>query len=213
MIDTYSELKTRVADYLLRAGDATFNDRLPELIAQAEQQIERQLRVPELEAMATLATTAATQAVNAPVDILEALSATLLTNPPVQLDAMEAQALDSMYGHRGNGSPRAYTLFAKQLLFGPIPDGVYSVRFRYYKRLPRLSDAAPTNDILSRYWDLYLYGTLLAAAPTLGDDARIQTWGTLYTGAFETAMQVQNASSMRSSYAAGRANRMYGKLS
>jgi hypothetical protein len=37
-----------------------------------------------------------------------------------------------------------------------------------------------TNWLLTSSPDIYLYGALLQAAPYLQDDARIQTWATLY---------------------------------
>jgi hypothetical protein len=46
--------------------------------------------------------------------------------------------------------------------------------------LSKLSTSNTTNWLLTSNPDIYLYGALLQAAPYLQDDARIQTWATLY---------------------------------
>lgn len=213
VITDYPTLKTELTDELLRAGDQTFARRLPRIIAQAELAIERELRVPELETSATLNLTAATATTAAPADLLEAISVTLLTATPRPMDAMEGQALEMMYGGRANSTPEVYALFASTFTWGPTPDATTTARLRYYKQIPKLTDAAPTNALLTRYWDLYFYGSLLAASPGLGDDARIRVWGELYTQAMATAMQIQNATNVRSQFANARAAKTYGKLS
>jgi hypothetical protein len=212
-IATYAELKSAVSDELLRAGDSTFQARLPRLIGQAELAIERELRVPELETTLNQTTTSGVATMAKPADLLETISLTCQSDPIRPLDAMELQALEQIYTPAQTGAPAVYALFGDNFRFGPTPDGVYTIATRYYKRLPKLSDAAPTNDVLARYWDLYFYGTLLASAPGLGDDARVQVWGQIYGGAMSAAMQVQNAIAVRSQYAAARAGRIYGRLS
>ena len=42
--------------------------------------------------------------------------------------------------------------------------------------MPALSDADPTNWVLSDYPNLYLYGSLLHSAPFLKDDMRLGMW-------------------------------------
>lgn len=212
VIDSLNDLKSSVADELLRAGDDTFSARLPRIIQQAEQQIERQLRVPEMEATATIALVQAQQAVNVPADFLDPLSLRIGTNPG-PLDKMEMQALDLQFGWQTAAMPRAYALFARQFVFGPVPDTAYSATLRYYKKLPRLTDAAPTNSVFSAYWDIYFYATLLAAAPGLADDARIATWTQFYGGALATANEISNGQNVRSYYAGAKAGKTYGKLS
>ena len=50
-----------------------------------------------------------------------------------------------------------------------------------------MSDSRTTNNILTHFPDLYLYGSLLHAAPYLGDDARISIWSGLYQKALSGA--------------------------
>jgi hypothetical protein len=68
-----------------------------------------------------------------------------------------------------------------------------SVTLRYYARIPALSDSNTSNHVLVASPGIYLYGSLLQAAPYLLDDARIQTWLTLYTQAIDALQASDDA--------------------
>lgn len=55
----------------------------------------------------------------------------------------------------------------------PPPDAIH---ITYMQGLPALSDAVPTNWLLTNYPSAYLWGTLAMAAPYIGDDPRLQIW-------------------------------------
>jgi hypothetical protein len=214
-IATYNDLKNAVTDELLRAGDATFAARLPRLIAQAERGIERDLRCKEMEQTVTLTLTAgsAVPTGGMPSNLMEVCAIELLTAPPQPLDAMERKAMSLRFSGAPAGRPQAYVEWGGGLTFAPTPDATYQARLDYYARLAPLSDAAPTNTVFTRYWDLYLYATLLASAPGLADDARIKVWGELYGAALTSALEQINGANVRSAYARATAGRAYGKLS
>jgi hypothetical protein len=50
----------------------------------------------------------------------------------------------------------------------------------YYGKPTLLSDTNPSNIFLANYPDALLYASLAEAEPYLMNDARIQTWATLY---------------------------------
>jgi hypothetical protein len=214
-IATYNDLKLAVTDELLRVGDQTFAARLPRLIAQAERAIERDLRAKEMEGTATLTLTAgqATPSGGWPSNYLETNTLLLLTAPVQPIDMMEEQAMRLRFAGAPSGRPQAASEWGTTLTFAPTPDATYQVLLKYVTRLTPLSDAAPTNAVFARYWDLYLYGTLLASAPGLADDVRIKTWGELYGAALSSALQQISGAAVRSAYAHARAGRAYGKLS
>jgi hypothetical protein len=64
----------------------------------------------------------------------------------------------------------------------PIPTG--SVRLVYRQGIPPLSEDRPSNWLLERHPDLYLYAALMEAAPFLRNDSRISTW----SGMLEAAL-------------------------
>jgi hypothetical protein len=92
--------------------------------------------------------------------------------------------------YRGR-APMYFSVIGDQLQFapvGPAPGG--RLEMVYYARVDALSDENQTNALLAASPALYLYGALLQAAPFLLDDARMQTWGTLYN---EAAALLQGA--------------------
>jgi len=54
------------------------------------------------------------------------------------------------------------------------------MQLAYYAEIPKLSDTTTFNWLLQSDPDLYLYGSLMQSAPYLLDDARMQTWASLY---------------------------------
>lgn len=54
---------------------------------------------------------------------------------------------------------------------------------RRFRELPPLGAVNTSNFVLSQYPDVYLYGSLVEAAPYLGEDPRIAVWGSMYDAA------------------------------
>jgi hypothetical protein len=85
-------------------------------------------------------------------------------------------------GHWGSllyrrGLPEYYTLFGgSSLQLGPMPDGAYSIGVLYQGGVPPLSDASPSNWLLTSSPDAYLFGTLVEAEAFIGHDERITIW-------------------------------------
>jgi len=50
-----------------------------------------------------------------------------------------------------------------------------------------LSDSNTTNDVLTEFPDLYLYGSLAETSPFLMQDERLQVWSSLYKESVKTA--------------------------
>jgi hypothetical protein len=55
----------------------------------------------------------------------------------------------------------------------------------YYGRIQALSEVVSTNWVLTYSPDAYLYGSLAAAAPYLGEDQRTAVWASLYKNAID----------------------------
>jgi len=79
-----------------------------------------------------------------------------------------------------SGRPKFFGVVGSELRFVPTPDSNYTAEIVYFANLNKLSGSVSTNFVLTSSPDIYLYGSLLQAAPYLQDDARIQTWATLY---------------------------------
>jgi hypothetical protein len=176
-LTTYTELKASIADWLNRT-DLTAE--IPDFISLAEAQIERQLRTRQMLTRTTL--TIDSEFESTPVDLLEVRALKLTgTNPITPLTFMTMDSLDEQSTiDLGSGKPKFFTVVGSEFRFVPTPDASYAAEIVYFARLNKLSASVATNFLLTSSPDIYLYGSLLQAAPYLQDDARIQVWAALY---------------------------------
>jgi len=176
-LTTYTELKTSIGDWLNRSDLTTA---IPDFISLAEAQIERTLRTRQMIVRANASFDAQYGAV--PSDFLETKSLKLTsTNPQTPLEFLSIDALDNKAAeYTASGKPRFFGVVGGQFRIVPTPDANYTTELTYYAKLTKLSSSVASNWLLTSSPDIYLYGSLLQAAPYLQDDARIQTWATLY---------------------------------
>jgi len=176
-LTTYAELKTSIGDWLNRSDLTSV---IPDFISLAEAQIERTLRARQMIVRANASFDAQYGAV--PSDFLETKSLKLTsTNPQTPLEFLSIDALDQKAAeYTASGKPRFFGVVGGQLRIVPTPDSTYTTELTYYAKLSKLSTSNTSNWLLASSPDIYLYGSLLQAAPYLQDDARIQTWATLY---------------------------------
>jgi hypothetical protein len=176
-LTTYAELKTSVGDWLNRTDLSTA---ISDFVSLAEAQIERQLRTRQMIVRATASIGTEYSAV--PADFLETKSLKLNTNPVTALQFETVDSLDSLSNttYLSSGKPLYFSIVGGQIRVLPIPDGEYTAELVYYAKLAKLSNANTTNWLLTQAPDVYLYGSLLQAAPYLQDDARIPVWSSLY---------------------------------
>ena len=176
-LSTYAELRTSIGDWLNRSD---LSATIPDFISLAEAQIERTLRTRQMLVRANADFTVQYGAV--PADFLEVKSLKLTsTNPPTPLSFMSIDALDEQSSsYTASSKPKFFGVVGNQLRILPTPDGTYTTELTYYAKLTKLSNTVTSNWLLASSPDIYLYGALLQAAPYLQDDARIQTWATLY---------------------------------
>jgi hypothetical protein len=196
-LDTYTNLKTSIADWLNR-DDLTAV--IPDFISLAEAQIERRLPIQKLVKRATA--TVDTPFFAVPADFVSAKSFILTSTAPVQqliqLTQDEVDSKKTLY--TTTGKPTYFAFVGGQIEVLPAPDTGYTGELTYVAKLEKLSGAVASNWLLTQYPDVYLYGSLLQAAPYLRDDERIAVWGGLYEKAIEE-MIVQD---QRASFSGGR---------
>lgn len=183
-LTTYTELKASLADWLNRSD---LTAAIPDFISLAEAQIERQLRTRQMIVRATASFAAAAEYGTTPDDFLETKSIKLQTNPVTPLTFQTIDALDELSNttYLSSGKPLYFTVVGSQFRLLPIPDAAYTAELVYYAKLTKLSVSVATNFLLTQAPDVYLYGSLLQAAPYLQDDARITVWSSLYLAGLE----------------------------
>lgn len=181
-LSTYTELKASIADWLNRTDLTSV---VPDFIALAEAQIERTLRTRQMIVRATASIDTEYSAV--PADFLETKSIKLNTNPVTALVFESIDALDSLKSttYISPGRPGYFGIVGGQIRVLPVPDSTYTAELIYYAKLSKLSGTNANNWLLTQAPDVYLYGSLMQAAPYLKDDSRIPVWAAIYTRGLE----------------------------
>lgn len=179
---TYSDLKTSVANYLGRSDLTTV---IPDFIRFAELRMARDLRTRQMLKSATTSTINGDGTVSLPTDFLEIRDLHIQGSPRLPITYLSPSAFTRDAPADESGKPVYYTILASDFLFAPMPDTNYTLEILYYAKPTVLSDTTSSNVFLANYPDALLYASLLEAEPYLINDARSQTWATLYDRAIK----------------------------
>ncbi len=173
MITTYDELKSAVTDWLKRSE---LVDKVPNFIQLAEAHFNRTIRVPEMEARATVS--ADGEFVGLPSDFLSLREIHVEGSHDRPLHYITPQELTHIEYSGYTANPFAYTILDGQIKLFPSP-GVgneLNVEIIYIQKIPALSDSNTSNWLLASHPDIYLYATLLQAEAFLYNDRRMPVW-------------------------------------
>lgn len=176
-LSNYADLKATIAKYLAR-DDLT--DVIPDFIVLAENRLRRELRIRQMLTVATATTTGGDSTLGLPTDFLEMRDIHVASVP---VGALSYETPNSFYRNTrstDSGLPKQYTVLAAEMQLAPIPDTAYVVQMLYYAKPDLLSSTNPSNVFMANTPDALLYASLGEAEPYLMNDARLQTWGTLY---------------------------------
>jgi len=180
---SYSDLKTTIASYLARSDLTAM---IPTFIQLAELRLRREIRTRQMLVVATASTTGGDSTVGLPTDFLEMRDIHVNTNPITTLSYAAPNAFYNSYRATESGKPTEYTVLATELQLSPIPDSTYQLQMLYYAQPYFLSDTNTGNVFLTNFPDALLYAALGEAEPYLMNDARLQTWATLYDRAISS---------------------------
>ena len=154
-LSNYSELKQSVISWLHR-GDLDLL--VDDFIMLAENDIYaglNALRVKEMMSASDIVT-GVDQFISLPTGYLESRS---LRIKGVNGGELRYKVPQSLIRRTGTGRP-AYFTVTDQIELDVVPDQAYTIEINYYQQPATLSDANPTNAILTKYPALYLYSTL-----------------------------------------------------
>lgn len=180
---SYSDLQTAIAGYLARSD---LTSQIPDFIRLCEVRLRRDLRIRQMLKTVTTATTASDETVELPSDMLEVRDFIVVGNPVQPLNYQSPSLFNRNSRVADAGKPLDYTILANDFQLAPIPDAAYTVKLLYYAAPPFLSDSNTSNMFLANCPDLLIYGSLLEAEPWLMNDARIQTWSTMFGRSLES---------------------------
>lgn len=179
-LDTYTGLKFAIADWLDRPD---LDDIIPQFIEMAEAQMSRDIRHYEMENRATADVDG--QYLQRPSDWVETIRLHITSGGTRNLQLLSAAAMaDKRQGvENATGEPKYYRHVERGFEVFPTADGTYEVELLYYQKIPALTSSNADNWLLLSHPDVYLYGSLIHAAPYIKDDQRAATWAQLYSAA------------------------------
>ncbi len=176
-ISTYGELKTAIANWL---ADDNLTARIPEFIVLGEAEIFGDTRTRTRLLETTTDITISAQEVALPTRFIGVRRFYLNTDPTRKLRYLTPDNFWNRFISSTTGTPDFYTIEGENFNFEPTPDGTYTGKLLYWQKPAAFSADSDTNTFFTTNPDLYLYASLVAAAPFLGDDPRLMTWTTLY---------------------------------
>lgn len=160
-ISTLAELRTAVQNWLIRT-DATVTDRQDEFIVLAEAEINRTLRVRQMEATADLTINA--QSIALPTGFMAMRRLYINASTKVFVSYLPPEEFYERNAGTDTGLPTAYTYEGDNIVFGPSPDATYTGKSLYWKRQDITSSA---HALFTQNPDLYLFGALRMSATFL----------------------------------------------
>ena len=186
-LTNYTGLKASLADFLNR-DDLT--SVIPDFVALAEAQINRDVRHWKMEARSSGQQDPADEYMQIPADWVETirLHLTGTGTSVVNLVSRDAMADKRAAQENAAGTPRMYTHANGQFQLFPTPDATTNFELLYYQKIPSLITNTD-NWLLLEAPDVYLYGALLHSAPYLAEDARLAVWAQLYSAAIQRLNQ------------------------
>lgn len=183
-LDSYSNLKTAVANYLNRTDLTSYLD---DFIDLTEARHARELRLRPTIIITTTNATGGNNKIPLPSDYLQFVYIQLNSGNKNFIQYMSPNEISRIYNSQGNSGPIYYTILGDNIMFGPTPSDNSEIEMCYYKKVQGLSTTNTTNEILKNYPDLYLYGCLLEAQPFIMADERLPVWAEMYQTAVRNA--------------------------
>jgi hypothetical protein len=156
----------------------------------------RELRAFEMEKSAL--TNTASENTVLPSDYLAMRSIYIEGSPDRPLRGMAPSAISQEFDG-SSGTPVAYTLSGGYLKLVPPPSDDVLIRMDYWAKIDNLSTAAPSNWLLEKHPDAYLYATLFQAEAYLDNAVRAGQWSQLTTACVDRI----NKTSRNDRYGAG----------
>lgn len=176
-INTYTDLKTSLANWLARSDLTSYLD---DFIDLAEERLCRDIRLRATEA--TMNVTLASGVAAIPTDYVQMKHVFIAGSPTQPLEVKESTWIYDQYPTRSSdGKPHFVAEDGANFIFGPYPDSsTYVLGGQYWKKPAALTTAAPTNEWTDNCPDVLLWACLCETAPFLKDDQRTLVWEEKY---------------------------------
>lgn len=189
----YSDLQAAVAQYMQRTN---LTAQIVDFIQLAETRMKygtqgvqfasQPIDVQALYAPATLTTVAAQNYVDLPTGFLGFKGSVYVdVDPKATLEQTSLEDLNFRYPSSTQGLPVVYAIAGDRIYLGPSPDDAYNLPV-IYKTFSDLSVSNTTSTILTRYPNVYLYGSVLEGF-IYTRNVQAETMFAAYKGAVDAA--------------------------
>lgn len=189
-LSTYTELKAAIADWLNRSD---LTSQIPDFIRLTESRLNREFSIRTIKSDVSLTGTVGSRSIALPTGFREALNLWILRSG-ARNEIKRYINPDLLTVDPNNASePYYWAVDGANIVFERPCDQAYSFVLRMEGSLT-LSDAAPTNLILTNYPDLYLFGACAEAGPFLRDNDLAATFEAKFQAALTDARAKESRS-------------------
>jgi len=187
--DTYDNLKKAVISQIHRNDlDVKFDDFLAITEVEIRSNSESALLMNLNEKISTAPVSTATRFLALPNGFQSSRKFTITINDNIR--GLEFRTPDQLNIRNGTGAPCFFTVRNNEIEFDILPDEAYTVTVTYIADLSPLSVTNQTNDILTKYPNIYFFGCLKQAFIHTQDTEQ----ATINDGLFSEAINSANAS-------------------
>jgi hypothetical protein len=178
-ITTYATLQSEIASWLNRDDLSSI---IPTFIQFVESDVNSRLRHQKMVIRAQA--TSNQEYVQLPGDWLEAINIHIIDGAQ-PLSYVTLNEADRINKQQIVTQPSFYSIMDDALEIIPAPGSNIDIEMIYYGKIPALSNQNTSNWLLVKAPDLYLYGSLVHAAPYLLDDQRVGLFANMYNSRLE----------------------------
>jgi len=183
-LTNFDELVKQVTDWSHREDLGTL---MPDFISLTENAMyANETEVLTVRSMETTSTILSTgRLLSLLIGFESARSVRLLTNDGG--GELRFQAPEQMLNHPFAGRPQFFTVIGDKIQLDRTPDAEYTVEIQYFKKADPLTSSNQTNEILTKYPSIYLYGALAQVFIYSQDDQQVSKYIQLFIGAIKGA--------------------------
>lgn len=191
-ISSYTDLQAKLASWLKGTDLSGETDTLIGLV---ESNLNRQLRVPQMEALATITST--TDSFDLPGDFLQLK--TLRSGSRAPLKYVDQNDFQQYYSGAQANPAVVYTIVSQTVYVAPNTTESVDYSLTYWQQIPSLTEDMPTNWLMAANSDIYFFGALSFAEAFGWNDERVP----LFRAAFDEAVDALKVAGIKARYGAG----------
>ena len=167
-LENYSDFRAAIADWMNRTGHSEIEARIPDFLILAQEKINDDLDLTELEAVTTLSVDASSESTPAGVGVIKSIS---INN--CELDQTSVGAINR---YRSAGTPVEYDHLGDTIYFGPTPESAVTATIHYEADTSPITSTSTTNWYTANAKGVLLAQALYQAYLYAKDDARADKW-------------------------------------